>query len=170
MNQSIESLLGIPYRYENGPFSYESENEARQNGINCIALVHLIYDKIFNVLLPRELRAYEMYCPNSYLDSVSESSSYQIGDIIFVGRKNLTKVLENFNPDFDKNGNLITKFPLHLAVHAGERSGSKELFVHANYDDKKVSVWSEDQLLNNSRYGQIYARKRLNREILQKSA
>lgn len=129
-------------------------------GLNCVALIHLIYKEIFNICLPPDLRAVELYFPNDYFDSLDLSQAKVVGDIVFMARDGINEVLKEFVPIFSERGDLLNKCPFHLAMYIGKGLKNDSLFIHANYIDKKVAIWSEQRILSYIRYSAIFALRR----------
>lgn len=134
--------------------------ETAKEGLNCVTLIHIVYREVFGVSLAPSLRAIELYFQNDFFESPDLSSKKQVGDIAFWARDNVEEVLTEYRPAFDVNGNLIGKCPFHLAMYIGENKKDEALFVHANFIDKNVGIWTEKRIRSYIRYSTLLALKR----------
>src|ERR1700691_5786652 len=89
MNNVFKNYIDKPYRYvyQNGPDIITSKDQAFKEGLNCIALMHLLLKDIFKLELPSNVKGWEIFCDNPYFESIKSKEDLQTGDILFFGRK-----------------------------------------------------------------------------------
>lgn len=134
----IEAFLNIPYCFENGPSAPDKDD-----GLNCQALVHLFYKKVFGISLPEEMLSKEIYEDTTLFDFVDPEGELRRGDVFIFGK-----------PE-------VNHKKLHLAVYIGEKDErGSPLLIHANTVDGKVSIWPRDKFSRNPGYEKTYAVKR----------
>lgn len=159
MDHIYDRFLGLPYDYGRGP-DVVTDREQAKSGLNCVALIHLIYKDVFNVFLDPSLRAIELYYPNDDFTDLPLDSQKVVGDIVFLSRDGIEDVLKTYRPEFDYSGNLLGKCPFHLAMYIGDNAKGERSFIHANCIDKNVGVWTESRIRSYIRYSTLFALKR----------
>jgi len=171
MNQAITSYLNDTYLYEfkHWPDTIHTQQEALARGLNCVSLAHLIDKSLFGIDLPESLRCIELFYENPYYTTVNSVQDLQIGDLMFVAAKGEQEKIDIFIPRYDEQGNLLngSEFPhMHIAIYAGEKDEQVDpLFIHANWIDKKVSLWPLRKFREYPRYEEIYAIKRIKLDL-----
>lgn len=158
-DHTFDRFFGLPYDYNRGP-ELANDFETAKLGLNCVALIHIIYKEVFSVSLEPSLRAVELYYPNESFENLDLDSEKRLGDIAFWARDNIKDVLTDYRPGFDEEGNLIGKCPFHLAMYIGENKKNEALFIHANCIDKNVGIWTENRIRSYIRYSTVLALKR----------
>lgn len=163
------------YSYPNGPHQNLSLEELKTLGLNCVAFSHLLIESLGSSL-PAHLRCAEMFFDQEHLELlwglesifkgrqiILNEQNLKFGDLFFFGPVEFLEEIENFknNLQTDDRGDLVCgKFLLHIAVFAGFDRNGKMQFLHANYVDDGVSLWSEDDFYEKKRYQLLYAIKR----------
>lgn len=175
MNAVIQSFLdkGYIYNFQNGPNIITSEEQALEQGINCIGLMHLLIKRLFGITLPQNLRVLEIYNDNPYFKTVDKEEELQIGDIVFLGRKQLPEYIHLYKPQYDKQKNLINEDDgrtiigdkhagYHTVMYAGEKDkDGRQLFIDIEKATDEVKVWTLQELMANEKYEVLYRIKRL---------
>lgn len=137
---AVESLIGLPYRYENGPATSRHLSE----GVNCQLLVHLALNLLHGIDLPPTMMSKEIFEDHEFFEEIPLNSTSP-GDVFVFGR--------NTEADFRQ---------LHLAIKVDEDPRIKQpLLIHATNIEKAVAVWSLSQFLSHPRYEKLFAVKRL---------
>lgn len=147
MRKEFLKYLNLPYNYCNGPDAISSMSHILERGLNCQALVHLIYQH-FGLNLPKELLSAEVFADEDLFQSLpwDDPEQLQALDIFLFGGE---------NDDFD------TK-KLHLAVYTGEQDEeANPLLIHANSVEQKISIWPLKEFQQHWRYRKIYGLRRL---------
>lgn len=135
-NLEIRDLLGIPYKFENGP------SVPHDGRLNCQSLVHEVY-RCLGISLPVEMLSKEIYEDQVLFDSVDPRIGLNLGDILIFGRPRIT---DNRR--------------LHLTVYVGNDENNTPLLIHASGVEGKVSIWPLNQFYETPGYRQLYAVKR----------
>jgi hypothetical protein len=175
MNVAFQSFLDQRYRYDykNGPNIVTSEEQALQERINCIGLMHLLLKRLFNIKLPSNLRVLEIFDDNPYFKTVRSISELKLGDILFLGRKELPQYLKQYKPKYDENKKLINEMEgkeiigdkyagYHTVMSTGEKdTDGQPLVIDIQKDTDKVNVWSLKELMANEKYENLYKIKRV---------
>lgn len=174
MNSVFQVFLdkGYKYNYRNGPNVISSQEQALKDGINCIGLMHLLIRELFGIRLPQNLRVLEIYNDNPYFKTIDKLEDIQMGDIIFLGRKQLPEYIFLYKPQYDKEKNLINEEEGRAAI--GEKYAGYHTVMHTGDKDKNgnplvidierivdtVKVWSLNELMEEERYEVLYKIKR----------
>lgn len=132
----IQTLLGIPYIYRNGP----DIDTHPLDGINCQRLVHAFYQQCLGIALSPEQKSLEIY--QGGLFRPVEREPIWVGDVFCFGRRNLSDMRR-----------------LHLGVYIGE-DNNESLILHANRIDQEVSVWRLSEFPHHPRYEQLFGIRR----------
>lgn len=163
---------GFTYNYQNGPNVIRTEEQALAEGVNCIGLMHLLLQQLFNVSLPNNLRVLEIFHDNPYFTSVTSLDDLQIGDILFLGRKSLPDYVHLYKPEYDRNGTLLNEEEsnkiigekyagLHTVMFTGERNSNNPQVIDIQKAVGEVRIWALQDLMSNERYENLYGIKRL---------
>ncbi len=144
MRIEIDTYQGVGYAYDNHPGVIKSIDDARSNGLNCETLTHFVLRDYLGAELPEEMRAMEIFVDTALFKPVPKNTSPELGDIFFFGKENETDPKK-----------------LHLAVFTGEiNNAGSPLLIHANWQDRGVSIWPLDQFSDYKRYQALHAVKR----------
>lgn len=133
----VQEYIGISYNLTNGPDRINGQ--IPQEGLNCQALIHVLYRTRLGIYIPQEMLSREIYEDLWRFRRVAGDEESQEGDIFIFGRP--------VELDFRK---------LHLAYH----TGVSNLLLHANSVDRRVSVWPLGKFSFYPRYKRLYAIKR----------
>jgi hypothetical protein len=135
----------------------DSEAAAKANGLNCIALAHLVL-RDRGIALPRELNFYELYLDEAHSSTVSVDAM-EPGDLVWFGLANPSIPIEEFIPEYDDNGFLVNwqdRAVKHVAINTGEEQGGVPLLLHATDVEGTNTIWPLDQFREHARYERIY--------------
>jgi hypothetical protein len=175
MSKVFESYLnsGCVYSFANGPDVIRSREQAAQQGLNCIALMHLLIRELFDIELPDYLKGWEMYRDNPYLSKVPSMHDIKLGDMFFFGRDQLPSYAVQYAPQYDDKNELINRAAgdkligqqyagVHLAMHTGEFNSAREpMLIHTNKIEGTIVIWPLARFLGLEQYSTIHAIKRV---------
>ena len=168
MHPSLQQLLQRPlkYQYHSGPDKVICLDTAEKVGLNCGALVHLLTKELFHVELPSKLMCLELIYDQQYFRDLSPYETTRLGDILVVGRKGLTELLNTFEQEYLKTSRILRgdDHPrIHLLMYTGKmNSPGDPLLVHATpYAGGGVKIWPQSELIRYKNYSQIYKQRRL---------
>ena len=137
---SVENLIGLPYRYKNGPLTDSQPAE----GVNCQLLVHLVLELLHGIDLPLTMMSKEIFEDHKFFAEVPLDIAL-IGDVFVFGKTTETDPRQ-----------------LHLAVKIDEDPRTRQpLLIHATGIEMAVAVWPLIQFFSYSRYEKLFAVKRL---------
>lgn len=137
---AVESLIGLPYRYESGPMANSQPND----GVNCQLLVHLALGLLHGTNLPPAMMSKEIFEDHEFFEEIS-FGSFLLGDVFVFG-----KAAETDPRQF------------HLAVKIDEDPRTQQpLLIHATNIEKAVTIWPLTQFSSYPRYEKLFAVKRL---------
>lgn len=140
------------YRFTGGPEVVRSKRDAWEDGLNCIALSHLVLSDLFDYALPPELHCAEMYTDNSHFThlpnlapGVPDLTAMRRGDLVWFGRDDAPIAPEEFEPAY-REGKLVNwaDFPVkHTAIFTGlhDSRSHSPLLMHATHHEGGVAVW-----------------------------
>lgn len=175
MRQEFQKFLdgGYKYNFQSGPETVRSREQALSEGLNCIALMHILIHELLGVTLPTYLRAWEMFQENPYMKDVASQKMMNLGDIIFFGERELPSYARNYKPVYDESKLLINESEgklvfgeryagVHIAMNTGEVSATGQpLVIHANKIAGGVALWPLKQFSEYRQYEQIHGIKRV---------
>ncbi len=179
MNAVFKEFLdaGYEYNFGNGPDVIRTESQAKQLGLNCVTLTHLLIPRLFDIELPGNMRGWEMYCINPFFGDVARAEDMDLGDVLFFGRPTLPEYALQYSPVYDEykeltneeiGNNLIgQKYSgVHLAMNTGEADDTENpLLIHASKMEGTVVIWSLAKFLDLKQYSTIHAIKRTIRQV-----
>lgn len=146
----------LRYALHNGPDVVKSLEDARQLGLNCIALAHLALRNL-GIKLPARLRCYELFYDRRFFEPVDSPDQAEAGDLFFFGRTNPKVSVENFQPVFE-DGYLANwrDFPItHVGINTGETDGELQI-LHATHIEGTATIWPLRRFSDYSRYQMLY--------------
>lgn len=175
MNKLFQVFLerGYAYNYQNGPNIITSEEQAVRDGINCIGLMHLLLIRLFKTKLPPNIRVLEIINDNPYFETVHELSEMEIGDILFLGRKELPEYTQSYVPKYDSNKTLLNEAEgnkmvgdryagYHTVMFTGEKNKEgNPIVIDIQKTTDKVQTWDLQELMKNEKYEKLYKTKRI---------
>lgn len=146
------------FRYSvlQGPDKVRCEADARANGLNCIALAHLVL-RDRGIALPPELNFYELYLDETYSATVSKDAM-EPGDPVWFGLANPSIPIDEFVPEYD-NGFLVNwqdRAVKHVAINTGDEQAGVPLLLHATDVEGTNTIWPLHQFQEHTRYERIY--------------
>jgi hypothetical protein len=159
-----------PLLISQGPQATNNIEKARENGINCISLAHLVIESLFEFKLPKELHCYELFNDMIHFDEVT-ISDMKIGDLIWFGIDNPNIDLEEFTPIYQDNRLVNYKdFPVkHVGIFDHFDSDGIPQILHSTMIDEANTVWAIDRFSQYKRYQKIYGVRRLRDDYKKKS-
>ncbi|MBI4033109.1 MAG: hypothetical protein HY377_01130 [Candidatus Blackburnbacteria bacterium] len=174
MNSVFNQFLnkGFKYNFQNGPDVITSEEQALEQGVNCIGLMHLLLKALFDVKLPRNLRVLEIYNENPYFKTIASIDNLEMGDILFLGKRELSDYISQYIPQYDENKQLTNENEgstiigdkhagYHTVMYVGEKdSEGFPLVIDIEKITDAVKVHSLERLMENPRYEVLYKIKR----------
>ena len=138
---AVENLIGLPYRYENGPMADSQPTD----GINCQLLVHLALELLHGISLPPSMMSKEIFEDREFFAEIPFNAASS-GDVFVFGR--------NIETDFRQ---------FHLAVKVDDDPQAQQpLLIHATSIENAVTVWPLIRFFSYPRYRKLFAVKRLN--------
>ncbi len=166
MNLDLERYLqpDYVYRFTQGPDMVRSLDDARHNGLNCIALAHLVLKDLFDYELPPEFRCVELYTDREHLEPIESMDDAQTGDLVWFGVEEPAITVEAFVPQY-AGGELLNwaDFPVkHVAICTGETNPDDDyLLLHSSREDGVNAVWPMARFGDYRRYRKLYGISRL---------
>lgn len=166
MDEVFARYLGPGFRwaYRQNPARVRSRDDALRDGVNCVALAHLVIRDLFGVTLPADLQTYELIGDQTYFEPVPGPEALRAGDLVWFGPERPGVRLEEFVPRFD--GDDITNmrdFPVkHVAVCTG---GASDPLLHASLIEGTTALWPLERFGEYGKYGRIHTIRRLRRRV-----
>jgi hypothetical protein len=137
---AVENLIGLPYRYINGPMAGSRLAE----GVNCQLLVHLALELLHGINLPPAMMSKEIFEDHEFFEEIPLDTA-SFGDVFVFGKADETDLRQ-----------------LHLAVKIDEDPRTQQsLLIHATSIEKAVTVWPLIRFSSYPRYKKLFAVKRL---------
>lgn len=168
MDDVFGRYLDPAFRYvkSQNPALVRSRDDALRDGLNCVALAHLVIRDLFGCTLPAELQALELVRDQAYFDPVPDAGRLSAGDLVWLGLDDPSLREEDFVPEYDGvdlvNGG---DFPVkHVAISTGASDHDDRLLLHASVLDGTNAIWPLARFADYPRYGRIYALRRLRPE------
>src|ERR1700728_2601732 len=120
MDEVFSRYLDPAFRYvkSQSPARVRSRDDALRDGLNCVALAHLVIRDLFGYALPARLQALEMVRDLAHFWSVPGPERMRAGDLVWLGMDRPDVELEEFVPRYD-GGELanFSDFPVkHVAI------------------------------------------------------
>lgn len=162
MDEVFARYVGPEFRwaYRQNPARVRTRDDALRDGLNCVALAHLVLRDLFGFTLPADLQTYEILGDRTYFEPVPGPGDLRTGDLVWFGPEHPAVTLETFVPRF--NGDDITNmrdFPVkHVAVCTG---GPGDPLLHASGTEGTTALWPLARFSQYDKYGRIYAIRRL---------
>lgn len=162
-----------PYKFSHGPDLVRSRDDAR-NGLNCIALAHMVLKDMFGKDLPGYMKCYETFTNDQQFENVARIEDAQAGDLVWFGVANPKISLDQFVPEY--KGDVLVNwadFPIeHVGVFTGEfNEDGQHLILHASkYERTKPAKWTIAQFKEKPEYSEIYGIQRLKDTSLESQA
>ena len=168
MDDLFRRYLDPAFRYvrTQNPALVRSRDDALRDGLNCVALAHLVIRDLFGCALPAHLQAFELVRDELYFEPAGDQAHVEAGDLIWLGLDRPEADQAAFVPQYDGvelvNGG---HFPVkHVAIGTGDRDHGDPLLLHASVADGTNAVWPLTRFAGYPRYGRVYAHRRLRPE------
>ncbi len=141
IKRHIWHLLKMPYNYDVGPAQFNGRNI--EDGLNCQALFHHVWDVVYGVKLSQEIRSLELFQNKSplFLPVNIENNTFNMFDIVLFGPQDLED-----------------KSRLHIAMFVGNYE-NQPVFLHSKFAEG-VTLWTLSQFTCDWRYQKIYGVRR----------
>jgi hypothetical protein len=169
MDKVFLRYLDPSFRYvkSQNPALVSCRDDALRDGLNCVALAHLVIRDLFGYVLPARLQALELVRDLEHFEPVPGPEHMQAGDLVWLGVDRPRVQQEEFVPRYDGD-ELVNggDFPVkHVAISTGTPDHNDHLMLHASSADGTNAVWPLRRFRDYDRYGSIYAIQRLRREF-----
>lgn len=169
MDEVFQSYLDPDFRYVNSqiPARVRSRESALADGLNCVALAHLVIRDLFGYTLPAKFQSTELSSDLVHFEPVPAVGQMQAGDLVWLGAANPAISLDDFAPRLS-DGKLLnfSEFPInHGAIYAGLNENHDYLLLHASSADRTNAIWPLRKFDDYDRYRRIYAIRRLRQQF-----
>lgn len=154
---------GFRYALRQNPARVRSRDDALRDGLNCVALAHLVIRDLFGCALPASLQMYELIHEREYFEPVPSLKLMRAGDLVWFGPEHPPLELDEFVPRFDREDiTNMRDFPVkHVAVCTGSRDDGDPLMLHASRMEGTNALWPLRRFLARDQYRRVYAIRRL---------
>jgi hypothetical protein len=123
LDEVFSRYLDPAFRYvwSQNPARVRSRQDALRDGLNCVALAHLVTRDLFGYTLPARLQSLELARDLAHFEPVPDADTMRVGDLVWFGVERPRVGLEEFVPRYDgdelMNGSDV---PVkHVAICAG---------------------------------------------------
>jgi len=169
MDEVLSRYLDPAFRYvwSQNPARVRTREDALRDGLNCVALAHLVIRDLFGYTLPDRLQSLELARDLAHFEPVPEPGRMRAGDLVWFGVDRPRVELDEFVPQYDGD-ELIngSDFPVkHVAIRVGSCDDGDCLLLHASSVDGTNALWPLRRFRDYDRYRQIYAIRRLRQEF-----
>jgi len=169
MDEIIKSYLDPRFRYvwARGPAVVRSREDALRDGLNCVALAHLVIRELFGRALPASLRSLELFRDDEHFEPIADGVLLAAGDLVWFGAADPRIPLVDFVPRF-RDGELVNVADFavnHVAVATGRRVNGHSLLLHASPVNGTNALWPLHRFAEHERYREIYGIRRLRGEL-----
>ena len=159
----------IKYEYKNGPDKINSWEDAKESGLNCGALIHLLINDLFDIKLPSSLMCFELAYDQNYFRNLSQEEPRTLGDILVLGRVGLSDKIKRIEQEYTTQSKILNVLEhprLHLVMcTANHNELGEPLVIHATpYQNGGIQLWSIAELQKYSCYQQVYKHLRLKQQ------
>ena len=169
MDEVFSRYLDPAFRYvwSQNPARVRSRQDALRDGLNCVALAHLVTRDLFGYTLPARLQSLELARDLAHFEAVPDPERMRVGDLVWFGVDQPSVGLDEFVPQYDGdelvNGSGV---PVkHVAIYTGSRDDSDSLLLHASSVDGTNALWPLRRFRDYDRCRRIYAIRRLRQEL-----
>ena len=169
MNEVFLRYLDPAFRYVRSqvPALARSREDALREGLNCVALAHLVTRDLFGYTLPAWYQSLELVRDLAHFEAVPDQEGMQAGDLVWLGADRPLASLEEFVPRYrghePPNG---ADFPAtHVAICTGARAGADHLLLHASTVDGTSALWPLGKFGDYAGCRRIHAIRRLRQEF-----
>jgi hypothetical protein len=169
LNEVFLRYLDPAFRYVRSqiPARARSREDALREGLNCVALAHLVTRDLFGYTLPAWYQSLELVRDLAHFEAVPDQDSMQAGDLVWLGTDQPLVSLDEFVPRYRGDELLnFSDFPVnHVAICTGARADGDHLLLHASTVDGTNALWPLRRFDNYARYRRMYAIRRLRPEF-----
>lgn len=167
MDEVFARYLDPAFRwaYRQSPARVRGRDDALRDGLNCVALAHLVIRDLSGFALPSWLQTYELLHDREYFEPVPGPDLMRAGDLVWFGPSRPPVTLDEFVPRLDGDDiTNMTDFPVkHVAICTGSFEGGSgdPLLLHASSVAGTNTLWPLRKFSDYDRYRRIYAVRRL---------
>ena len=163
---------GFRYVWTQGPARVRSREDALRDGLNCVALAHLVTRDLFGYTLPASYQSLELVRDREHFEPVAGPGRMRAGDLVWLGVDRPPVRLEDFIPQYRGDELLnFTEFPVnHVAICTGMREDDDHVLLHASKADGTNALWPLREFGQHDRYSRIYSIQRLRQEFRHREA
>jgi hypothetical protein len=158
---------GFRYVLTQVPARVRSREDALRDGLNCVALAHLVTRDLFGYTLPASYQSVELVRDLEHFEPVAGPGWMQEGDLVWLGVDRPLVALEDFIPRYCGDELLnFNEFPVnHVAICTGMRENGDHVLLHASTVDRTNALWPLREFDHHDRYSRIYSIQRLRKEF-----
>jgi hypothetical protein len=155
------------YVWSQTPARVRSREDALRDGLNCVALAHLVTRDLFGYRLPARFQALELARDLEHFEPVLDSARMRAGDLVWFGVENPRVGLAEFVPQYDGDelANPDDVPVKHVAICADAGDEGDRLLLHASSVDGTNALWPLPRFRDYDRYRRIHAIGRLRPEF-----
>ena len=166
MDEVFSRYLDPAFRYvwSQNPARVRSRQDALRDGLNCVALAHLVTRDLSGYTLPAWFQSLELARDLTHFEAVPDPERMRVGDLVWFGVDQPRVGLDEFVPQYEDdelvNGRDV---PVkHVAICTG--SGDS-LLLHASSVDGTNALWPLRRFSDYDRCRRIYVIRRLRQEL-----
>jgi hypothetical protein len=169
VNEVFLRYLDPAFRYVRSqvPALARSREDALREGLNCVALAHLVTRDLFGYTLPAWYQSLELVRDLAHFEPVPDQDRMQAGDLVWLGVDRPVVGLDEFVSRY-RGDELLNfgDFPVnHVAICTGTRDDGDHVLLHASTVDGTNALWPLRRFDDYDRYRRIYAIRRLRHEF-----
>ena len=169
MDEVFSRYLDPAFRYvwSQNPARVRSRQDALRDGLNCVALAHLVTRDLFGYTLPARLQSLELARDLAHFEAVPDPERMRLGDLVWFGVDQPRVGLDEFVPQYDGD-ELVNGADVpvkHVAICTGSRDASDSLLLHASSVDGTNALWPLRRFSDYDRCRRIYVIRRLRHEL-----
>lgn len=168
-NEVFLRYLDPGFRYVRAqvPARVRSREDALRDGLNCVALAHLVTRDLFGYALPASCQSVELVRDLEHFELVACQDRMQAGDLVWLGVDRPRVALKDFVPQYCGDELLnFNDFPVnHVAICTGIRENGDDVLLHASTVDGTNALWPLREFGRHDRYSRIYSIQRLRQEF-----
>jgi hypothetical protein len=169
VNEVFLRYLDPAFRYvrSQAPAQVRSRDDALREGLNCVALAHLVTRDLFGYTLPAWYQSLELVRDLAHFEPVPDQDRMQAGDLVWLGVDRPAVSLDEFVPRYRGDELLnFDDFPVnHVAICTGTQDAGDHVLLHASTVDGTNALWPLRRFDDYDRYRRIYAIRRLRQEF-----
>jgi hypothetical protein len=158
----------LRYVWSQKPARVRSREDALRDGLNCVALAHLVTRDLFGYTLPARLQCLELARDLEHLEPVPDPGRMRTGDLVWFGVDRPAVGLDEFVPQYDGDelANPDDVPVKHVAICTGDDGEDDDrLLLHASSVDGTNALWPLRKFRDYDRLRRIHAIRRLRQEF-----